>query len=174
MPIAVGSSVLDDFLIVKTAPGLSAFENKFGSVRDGLELAETLREATSAARAARRSHFGPRLALELKRIVGEVICHCPLPAKISVPQIIDGRTTMIEVCENLSALLVDLALLDITHETRCDEFGCDRAIPNANQYCKIHSKRKARQERRCRRNAAENKQLSTKINNQEILVPLGE
>ena len=169
MPIYVRTNVLADFLIVKTMLGLSVFEDQFGSVVNGLELANTLRDAMDAAHLARKRLSGTALQSELGRIVGETICHCPLPVKISVSEIIDGLTTIVEVPENLAAMLVDLTLLDITHETRCADTGCGLAIPKGNKFCKIHATRKARLERECRRIAAEN-EIQYTTNNEGLIV----
>lgn len=154
VPVAVGGNVLAEFLNVTLQEKLDAFESEFGMVCDGRNLALNLRNATAAAAQAREQLTGPELAQKILRIAEEVVNHNNLPARITTVEIRNGRAVVADVAENLTALLVDLALLHITASKRCAECGCP--IPNKRKYCEIHGTRNARLERQ-RRDFAEQK-----------------
>lgn len=148
MPVAVDGDVLGEFQNMTEQKKRLIFEQNVGLVVDALNLAQTLRDAINASSEARKNLSGLDLEREIKRIASEVICHCPLPAKISIPMLINGRTTIVDIAENLEALLVDLALQLITAQTRCRI--CSTPVRKRSKFCKEHGTRNARRERECR------------------------
>lgn len=143
--VTVERALVDDFFNIKIEPNYEAFKHKVGPVTNALQLAEVLRNAMSAATEAHMHLSGSELAQRIKLIRGETIPCCPLPVKISTVDIIDGRATLVEVSENLEALIVDVALLHMTAETRCRV--CGTAIPKRFELCEVHGTRNARRER---------------------------